>query len=201
MKTVIGIDEVGRGPLAGPVTACAVYLKDEILFKNIIFNQTIRDSKKLKKDTRIKIIKTIRKNSKLKNAIFYSLSSRSAKHIDKYGINNSIKSCIKSCIKNLDKKGVDTKSINIQLDGGLYLEKTFNNQKTYIKGDEKLTSIAIASIIAKVFRDSRMEKLAKKYPAYFWDKNSGYGTKEHLKAIKEIGLTEYHRRSFLKKYI
>ena len=201
MKNVIGIDEVGRGPLAGPVIVCAAYLLNETTIKKVIFNKTIRDSKMLKKDNRINIFKTIRKNSKLKNKVIYSISSRSAKHIDKNGINNSIRSCVCSCLKSLKKKGVDVNSVNIKLDGGLYLDKSFKKQKTYIKGDENHASIAIASIIAKVSRDKYMEKISKNNPEYLWNKNSGYGTKFHVKIIKEKGITEHHRKSYLKSYL
>lgn len=201
MKNVIGIDEVGRGPLAGPVTVCAVYLADEILSKKKILGGIIRDSKMIKKDNRIKIFETIRKNSKLNNDLVYAVSSRSAKHIDKNGINSSIKACMYSCLKSLKKKGVNVNSVNIKLDGGLYLDKSFKKQKTYVKGDENHASIAISSIIAKVYRDKFMERVSKNHPEYFWDKNSGYGTREHLKFIKENGINEYHRKSYLKSVL
>lgn len=201
MKCVIGIDEVGRGPLAGPVTVCAAYLLDENAIKKLIFNKTIRDSKMIKKDNRINIFKTIRKNSKLNKQVIYSISSRSAKYIDRNGINNSIKACVGSCLRSLEKKGVDVKNVNIKLDGGLYLDKSFKKQKTYIKGDENHVSIAIASIIAKVSRDKYMEEISKTNSDYLWDKNSGYGTKLHIKIIKEKGITKYHRKSYLRSYL
>lgn len=200
MKCVIGIDEVGRGPLAGPVTVCAVYLANENTTKKLIFDKTIRDSKMIKKANRINIFKTIRKNSKLNKQIIYSISSRSAEYIDKNGINNSINACMYSCLKSLEKKGVNVTDVTIKLDGGLYLDKSYKKQRTFIKGDENHTSIAISSIIAKIYRDNYMEKLSKKYPGYFWDRNSGYGTKEHLKSIKEKGINKYHRKSYLKSF-
>ncbi len=197
MKTLIGIDEVGRGPLAGPVTVCAVCIFSEKIILKDIFNQTIRDSKKLKKELRNNINQTIRNNSKYKEVVKFAISSRSAKFIDDHGINKAIKSSISSCLNNLKKQGVNIYKIDIQLDGGLHLNKKFKKQGTYIKGDEKFASIALASILAKVYRDNYMEKLSKKFPDYGWDKNSGYGTKKHIDSIKKYGKTEYHRNSFI----
>lgn len=201
MKGYIGIDEVGRGPLAGPVTVCALYIKDKKEAEQKYFNQIIRDSKRLTKDKRERIFQIIRQNSKLNKNIIYSISSRSAKYIDKNGINKTITFCIHSCLKSLKNKGVDVKNIKIQLDGGLYVDKSFKNQKTYIKGDEKYVSIALASIVAKVTRDNYMKKLARAYDCYGWDSNVGYGTEIHRKAIKKQGVTKYHRLSYLNRIL
>lgn len=200
MKGFIGIDEVGRGPLAGPVTVSAVFINDEKYVIKNIFNGKIRDSKKLNKIKREEIFNQIKKLGDVK--IIYVVSSRTALHIDKNGINNSINACIQSCLKSLGKKlnqkSIDIKKVPIQLDGGLKLDEEFKNQSTYIKGDEKFVSIALASIVAKVARDKYMKKLAKIYTGYDWHKNVGYGTLSHRKAIRLHGITKYHRKSYLK---
>ena len=201
MKGKIGIDEVGRGPLAGPVTVCAVYINDEKKVLKDVFGGTIRDSKKLKKDSRNMMFEIVRKNKKLETDIIYAVASHSAEHIDKNGINNSIRACMKSCLKSLEKKGVSVNSVHIQLDGGLYVDKTLKNQSTHIKGDENFVSIALASIIAKVTRDNYMEKLSKLHPEYAWESNSGYGTLVHRQAIKSHGITQHHRKSYLKNLL
>lgn len=199
-QSVIGIDEVGRGPLAGPVTVCAFYLRDEIAAKQEYFNNSIRDSKKLTLARRNNIYLIIRKNRKLNN-IDFVVSKRSAKHIDKNGINNSIHSCIISCLCKLEKKGVKINHIKINLDGGLKIKMNNIDQSTYIRGDEKYAEIALASIVAKISRDKYMKKLAKKYQGYDFENNVGYGTKKHIIAIKKMGITKYHRISYLKRIL
>lgn len=196
---VIGIDEVGRGPLAGPVTVGAAYLSDPKGAEFRIFNNTIRDSKKLTLSIRNNIFQTIRKNKKTNNILF-AVSSRSAEHIDKYGINNSIHSCIISCLNSLEKQGVDVKSIKINMDGGLKIKQKNLKQEAFIKGDERFVEIAIASIIAKVTRDNYMFRLAKKLANYGFETNVGYGTLKHRNAIKKFGITKYHRKSYLKRF-
>ena len=194
---VIGIDEVGRGPLAGPVTVCAVYLKDSISAKREYFDGSIRDSKKLSLAIRNNIYLIIRKNRKINN-IDYGVSSRSAEHVDKYGINNSIHSCIISCLNKLKEKGVDINHVKINLDGGLKIKIDNLDQSTHIKGDENYVEIALASIIAKITRDKYMKKLANTCKGYGFENNVGYGTKNHIIAIKKLGITKYHRMSYLK---
>ncbi len=193
---IIGIDEVGRGPLAGPVTVCAVYLKHEISAKKLYFDNSIRDSKKLTLARRNNIYLIIRKNRKLNN-IDYVVSNRSAKHVDKHGINNSIHSCIISCLAKLDKKGIKINDVKINLDGGLKIKIDNLDQSTHVRGDESHVEIALASIIAKIFRDKYMKKVAKECEGYDFENNVGYGTKKHIIAIKKIGTTKYHRISYL----
>ncbi len=197
----IGIDEVGRGPLAGPVTVCACYVANKSKASKEYFNQTIRDSKKVKKDLREKIFQTIRKNSKLNNDIKFVVCSQKAEFIDRHGINKAIQKCIDNCLIKLDKEllknGIEINDLNIKMDGGLKAKKTYKNQESFIKGDEKYVSIALASIIAKVKRDDYMLKLSRFFPDYAWDKNVGYGTEEHIKSIKKNGVTKYHRKTFI----
>lgn len=200
MKEIIGIDEVGRGPLAGPVAVCAVYLKDKTYAKQEYFNNSIRDSKKLTLARRNNIYLIIRKNRKLNN-IDFVVSKRSAKHIDKNGINNSIHSCIISCLSKLEKKGIRINQVKINLDGGLKIKMNNLDQSTYIKGDENYTEIALASIIAKISRDKYMKKLAKECQEYDFENNVGYGTKKHIIAIKKMGITKHHRISYLSRIL
>lgn len=196
VEHVIGIDEVGRGPLAGPVTVCAVHLKDSKTAKAEYFDNTIRDSKKLSLALRNNIYLIIRKNRKINN-IDYAVSSRGVKHIDKHGINNSIHACIISCLKKLEKKGIQINQTKINLDGGLKIKLDNLKQTAHIKGDESYTEIALASIIAKISRDKYMQKLAKTCKGYDFENNVGYGTKKHINAIKKIGPTKHHRISYL----
>lgn len=199
LKTgVIGIDEVGRGPLAGPITVCAVYISNEKEVKSTFFNNSIRDSKKLTKSSRYNIYKTIRKNKKNnKHIIIYSTASRSARYIDKHGISNATHACLKECLKNLLKNGVNITTASVNLDAGLYIRDFKGKQSSHVKGDEKYTEIALASIIAKVTRDIYMTRLSRANPGYFWEDNAGYGTLKHRKAIVGLGITKYHRISFL----
>lgn len=200
---VIGIDEVGRGPLAGPVTVCAFYIeskKAEKTLKKDIFNHTIKDSKKLRKLNRNNIYNTIRKNRKLNKNVLYTVSSRSAAYIDRHGISQALRSCVSSCITSLTKQGVDIYKTQINLDAGLVVPMEGLKQESFIKGDERFVEIAMASIVAKVTRDNHMERLAKVYKVYSWEKNMGYGTLQHRKAIEIQGVTRYHRMSYLKGF-
>ncbi len=195
-KGFIGIDEVGRGPLAGPVTVGAVYISDPKAALSEYFGNTIRDSKKLSICNRINIYLTIRKNKKNKS-IIYAVSSRDAKYVDKHGITKAIHSCMLECLRKLEKKGVPVFATPIRLDGGLRIQDSSLQQEAFIKGDEKYVEIALASIVAKVTRDTYMKKLAKDYPAYGFETNVGYGTKIHKEAIKKHGITKYHRLTYL----
>ncbi len=199
MKGVIGIDEVGRGPLAGPVTVCALYLADPIQAKVDYFQNSIRDSKKLTINRRINIFQTIRKNKK-NTSIVFAVSSRPAVHVDKHGINKSIHACIISCLKKLEKQGISINSIQINLDGGLKIQREDLKQASYVKGDENYVEIALASVMAKVSRDNYMKRLSKSHKEYGFENNVGYGTLEHRNAIKANGITKYHRISYLKAF-
>ncbi len=203
MKYVIGIDEVGRGPVAGPVTVCAFRMNQDLL-KSRIKNQTrpngsfgrklkIRDSKKLSRDQREQWFKVI-KEWKQKGLCNFSVVSVSAKEIDKIGISPAIRKCVSKCLYTLDAKSYTL----ILLDGSLKAPIEFKNQKTIIKGDEKEPAISLASIVAKVTRDRYMRNQAKKYSAYGFENHVGYGTRAHYEAINKKGLTPLHRRSFLK---
>ena len=173
------MDEVGRGCLAGPVFAAAVILDNNINTKDI------KDSKKIPFKKRILLSKYIKKNS------IYAIGSASVKEIGKINILNASLLSMQRALKKLKRKP----SI-AYIDGPFAPKNVQMKCKTFIKGDEKITCIAAASIIAKATRDLFMIKLAKKYPKYNWNKNFGYGTADHLLELKKHGVTEHHRKKF-----
>ena len=185
---VVGIDEVGRGPLAGPVVSCASIFLDYKIDKLTLLS--INDSKKLtlnKRNFAYELIKEL-KNQKKFN---YSLGVASVKEIEKFNILEATKISMKRALKNLNyKKGT------LIIDGNINLDLDNFENHTITKGDQKSYTIAAASIIAKTHRDRYMFLLSKKYPSYKWDKNSGYGTKKHIEQIRLIGITKHHRRTF-----
>jgi len=175
-----GCDEAGRGCLAGPVFAAAVILPHD--FKNELLN----DSKKLSEKKRKELKETI-----IKNAVDWAVASIDNEEIDKINIlNASIKAMHLALAK------LKTTPEHIIIDGNKF--KSYKNipHTCIIKGDGKFMSIAAASILAKTFRDEFMEKIHSEHPQYKWNKNKGYPTKEHRKAISETGITKYHRKSF-----
>ena len=194
IKFVVGIDEVGRGPFAGPVAVCAFIMP--IDFNTSSFG-VIKDSKKITPKKREEIFCRLKELKKQKK-INYSVCYESAKRIDNLGLTKTIKNCIKKSLKNIKAK---PKNCLVLLDGGLKAPEEFKNQKTIIKGDEKERSIAFASIVAKVSRDALMCQLAKKYPKYSFEIHKGYGTKKHCESIRKYGICEEHRKSFLKNFI
>jgi ribonuclease HII len=199
-KTVIGIDEVGRGPIAGPVAVCAlcIYQNKNLKNKKGKFAganfENFKDSKKLSHIQRLKWLEKIN-IEKEKGNIIYKVSFSSNNIIDSKGIVFAINKSLINSLNFINKK---SKESLILLDGGLRAPVEYKNQKTIIKGDEKELVIALASIVAKVTRDEFMVKIAKKYPGYGFEKHKGYGTKEHYKALKKQGLSSIHRKSFLK---
>ena len=178
-KLIAGVDEVGRGSWIGPVFSAAVILK-----KNINKN-LLKDSKKISAKKRKKLANYIKKNS------FYSISKASIKEIDKLNILQATLLSMKRAINNLKHKP------NIILIDGTHAPKNLSYHfKTIIRGDEKISAISAASIIAKVARDSYITRLAKNYAPYSWHTNFGYGTKKHLNAINKFGVTIHHRKYF-----
>ena len=187
-KYVAGVDEVGRGPLAGPIVACAVILDLNVLDEDLIL--CLNDSKKVKEDKRIELSEIIKEK-----ALSYHIASCSNEEIDSKGIafsNNKV--FLESC-----------NSLNIKPDLVLsdgYLVKNIQvENKSVIKGDTKSACIAAASIIAKVYRDTLMKEYAEKYPHYDFENNVGYGTSKHIEALKKYGKCEIHRDSFLTKLL
>ena len=179
MKIIAGVDEVGRGSLIGPVYAAAVILNTSINKK------ILKDSKGLSKTKREILSKYIKKNS------VWSIGKASVKEIEKINILQASLLAMKRAIKKLRKKPV-----LVLIDGNTLPEIKNYNLKFVINGDKKIPSISAASIIAKVTRDKMITNLGKKFQGYNLDKNSGYGTKQHLKAIKNLGITSEHRKTF-----
>lgn len=179
MKILAGVDEVGRGSLIGPVYAAAVILNKSINKK------LLKDSKILSKDQREKLCIYIKKNS------IWSIGQASVKEIEKMNILYASLLAMKRAIKKLKKK-----PSLVLIDGNKLPDLKNYNLKYVIKGDQKIPSISAASIIAKVSRDRFIFTLSKKFEDYGWNTNSGYGTKEHLRAIKRFGITKYHRKTF-----
>ena len=179
MKIVAGVDEVGRGSLIGPVYAAAVILNKSIDKK------VLKDSKKLTKSRREILAKYIKKNS------IWAMGKASVKEIEEINILNASLLAMKRAIISLKKKP------SLVLIDGNKSPKIKNYQfNCVVKGDQKIPSISAASIIAKVSRDRMISSLGKKFKGYYWDKNFGYGTKQHLKAIKNLGITSHHRKTF-----
>ena len=190
IKWLIGIDEVGRGPVAGPVVLGACCVPVDF---NFSFCGGIRDSKKLSEKMREVWDAKIQAAGKAKK-LSYAVSFVSSRLIDARGLSWAIK---KALVMNLKKLKVPPKNTRILLDGGLKAPAEFIFQKTIIKGDEKEPVISMASIVAKVARDRHMKKLSKKYPNYDFQVHKGYGTRRHYQKIKKYGLSTEHRRSFL----
>lgn len=201
MKTTkykIGIDEVGRGPIAGPVAVCS-FLLDANFNPGLSWAEMpkLRDSKKLSKKQR-EIWFEFLKSEKEKGNCDFAVSYVSSESIDKFGIVKCIQKALDTSLLNLTKNyNLEPINYNLFLDGGLKAKGEFENQETFIKGDELHPVISLASIIAKVSRDKIMEKFAKEFPEYGFEKHSGYGTKAHYEAIKKHGQTPIHRKSFI----
>lgn len=205
-KYIIGIDEVGRGPVAGPVAVCASLIN---------FGMSRSDSQKIRKIFNDKKLPALRDSKKLSekgrdswfdfvinNKIEFSLSYASAKEIDKKGIAVCIRALIKKNLESLKTKvNFKYEEVLVLLDGGLKAPEEYINQETIIKGDDKEPIISFASIYAKVSRDRLMTKLSKKFPEYLFEKHKGYGTKNHMEAIKAFGVSKHHRASFLKRLV
>ena len=196
---IIGIDEVGRGPLAGPVTVAAVAAKYPVLsIRYQVFFRNIRDSKKLTPKKRDEWFKKLTVNPR----ILIAHSSVSHKIIDRIGITKAVSRAVKNCLRILNTKYLilDTHH-KVLLDGSLHAPAEYKDQQTIIKGDEKIPIISAASIIAKVIRDRKMVRLAKEYPEYAFEIHKGYGTKFHRAAIRKYGICDIHRRSFCAKFL
>lgn len=182
-KYICGVDEVGRGPLAGPVTCCAVIMDLDDLIEGV------NDSKKVSKNKREKLFDVI-----MSKAIAVSTVSYPPEKIDEMNILNATKACMKDAVTSLAVKPdvviVDALKLDIPY-------KTFG----IIHGDALSYSIGAASIVAKVTRDRYMEEMAKEYPQYDFEHNMGYGTAKHISALKEFGPTPIHRKSFIGHFV
>ena len=183
----IGIDEVGRGAVFGPVFSAVVVLNKKN--KLILKKSGVTDSKKLTEKKRKLLLQKI-----LLLSSDYGIGQSSVREIDKLGIRFATELSMIRALKKLKKKPSE-----LIIDGPLLLRPWNGIQKNIISGDSKFTAIASASIVAKVSRDNLMERLDKKYSGYLIFKNKGYGTKDHFSFIKKNGITNLHRKSFLKK--
>ena len=179
MKIIAGVDEAGRGSLIGPVYAAAVILKKSAN------PRILKDSKTLSKKKREYLFNYIKKNS------IWSLGKASVKEIENINILQASLLAMKRAIKKLK-----TKPTLVLIDGNKIPELKNYNLKFIVRGDKKVPSISAASIIAKVSRDKFISALSKKNKGYYWDKNFGYGTRQHLKALKKLGITKHHRKTF-----
>ncbi len=199
---IVGIDEVGRGPLAGPVVACAAVLK------NPTGDSSLNDSKKLTRKKREAMFDTVKEE-----CLCYAIASASAEEIDEINILEADFLAMRRALTALGFSGlvasepqlpIEVKGqlppnakVLIAVDGNLKIRGVpAENQIAIIQGDGRIASISAASILAKVYRDRYMDDLAVKYPGYAFEKNAGYGTKAHLEGIRQLGMTPEHRKSF-----
>lgn len=184
INLIAGIDEAGRGPLAGPVVAAAVIFDNETVIKGI------NDSKKLTEKKREELFEIIKEKS-----FSYGIGIVDEKSIDEINILNAALQAMKIAADELNLK-----PDLILIDGNKSFRSTIPT-KTIVKGDAKSFAIAAASILAKVTRDRIMKDASGNHPEYLWHKNKGYGTKQHIEAIHKFGFTDYHRKSFLNKIL
>lgn len=182
-RYVCGVDEAGRGPLAGPVCAAAVILPQGHIIEGV------NDSKKLSEKKREALFDIIKEQ-----AVAYSIALVDEKIIDQINIREATKLAMKQAVE-----GLKTKADFVMVDGNMLPEISVDAQ-FIIKGDAKSMSIAAASILAKVTRDSFMLETAKKYPQYQFEKHKGYGTKLHYEMLNQFGPSEIHRQTFLKSW-
>ena len=181
---ICGIDEAGRGPLAGPVVAGAVILPKDC---RILY---INDSKKLSEKRRNELFDIIKEE-----AVTYGIGIIDAARIDEINILQATYEAMRSAINNLNP------SPDILLNDAVTIPKVDIKQVPIIKGDAKSISIAAASVLAKVTRDRIMEEYDKKYPEYGFAKHKGYGTKQHIQALEQFGASPIHRRTFITKFV
>ncbi|MEK7514496.1 MAG: ribonuclease HII [Patescibacteria group bacterium] len=190
IRYIVGVDEAGRGPLAGPVSVGAICVP--ISFPKS-FLKGVKDSKKLSKKKREEWFSKIKSASNKK--LSYQFSFATAHTIDKRGIVRAVSLSISRALSRFHVSPIKTL---VLLDGGLKAPSRYPHQKTIIGGDEKEPLIALASIVAKVLRDRRMVRYAKFHPRYSFEVHKGYGTALHRKLLKKYGPSIIHRRSFIK---
>lgn len=195
-KYIIGIDEAGRGPIAGPLSLAGVIFKRTDYLKYLKRKDSLPkgiDSKKMSEKNREVWFKKISLAHEAGELRFEQVFV-SEKFIDKKGMSFAIKFAIK---KLLVKSGISAKNLFVMMDGGLKAP-SFYNQVSIIKGDEKEKIIGLASVVAKVKRDRLMIKYSAKFPEYGFERHKGYGTREHYKKIKKYGISPIHRLTYLK---
>lgn len=188
-RYLVGIDEAGRGPLAGPVAVGVVVVPDRF---NFLLLQGIRDSKQMKELGREIWYEKLRV-LEVEHGLRHRVQFSSARYIDTHGIVPAVRDAIARALRALEVRPEES---HIILDGALRAPRRFLYQKTIIGGDESEPLIALASIAAKVRRDRLMRQLALRYPEYGFEVHKGYGTKKHREALVQYGLSDIHRRSF-----
>lgn len=186
---IAGADEVGRGPFAGPIVAAAVVLDLKALSDNELI-LGIKDSKALKPGQREELSKIIKEK-----ALYYNIQEIDNNDIDNIGLAWANNEVLKRAVMNIKAP------LELVISDGFLIKGLNLKNEFVIKGDAKSASIACASIIAKVYRDNIMKEYDKEYPKYFFCKNAGYGTADHIQAIKDFGITKIHRKSFLKNIL
>lgn len=186
IKIIAGVDEVGRGTLSGPVVAAAVILPEGF------HDPRIKDSKAIKSQKKREEVEKIIKE----NAIAWAVGASSPQEIDQINILQATFLAMKRAI---DALGTTPEFLYI--DGDKFPGHRDIPYECVIKGDSKIHSISAASILAKVYRDRLMQSLSLEFPGYLWEKNMGYGTPDHIKAIKEIGISKHHRKTFCTNFI
>lgn len=184
VKLLAGVDEAGRGPIAGPVVAAAV------IFDKKTFHKLVNDSKKLNEKNREELYEWI-----INSCVSYGVSTIDHNEIDKINILQASLKAMKHAVMQLEPSPQ-----LCLIDGNKSFQSNFNT-KTIVKGDAKSFSIAAASIIAKVTRDRIMKQVSIEHPVYLWDHNKGYPTKAHIEAVKKHGITPLHRKTFLKRIL
>lgn len=191
-KYIAGVDEVGRGPLAGPVVAAAVILPEDFNFYGI------DDSKKLSEKKRNELNELIKEK-----ALAIGIGVTSNVEIDKINILNATKKAMQNALRSLSDelmRNIGEKPDLVLIDA-VRLDNLNIRQENIIKGDAKVLSIAAASIVAKVYRDNLMIEYSREYPGYDFEHNKGYGTKNHYEGIENFGITKVHRKTFLRKFL
>lgn len=194
----IGIDEVGRGPLAGPVTVCACAVLSQTEEQPDILSKA-KDSKQMSAKKRVELFDAVvmREKKHAKKDLWYAIAEISAEIIDMHGIVFALTKAVHTALNDLHKKyDIQAQNSYVYLDGNLYAPKEYE-QSTIIKGDASHPIISLASVLAKVHRDRYMATIAhQQYPQYGFEKHMGYGTTMHREMIKKYGLTPLHRATF-----
>ena len=194
MRYLIGVDEAGRGSIAGPVSVGIVVVPASFDFRLIA---GVKDSKQCTEKER----EAWYEEAKLlmrKGSLRFGTALIGSPHIDRYGINSAVRLGIRTILSRL---AVKPSQCEVRLDGLLHAPKEFLFQKTIIRGDQTEPVISLASIVAKVRRDRLMKRLAEEYPLYGFERHKGYGTELHYERIKEHGLCNIHRRSYVKSFL
>lgn len=190
---IVGIDEAGRGPVAGPLAVGAVLARMHTPVEHDFFKKGVRDSKQLTLGKRETLFAWLQRHSDLHHVV----SMVGPRVVDRDGISTATNIAIARALRRLLPAGCDHSDVLVLLDGGLRAPESFTQQATIIKGDQKEPLIALASVAAKVTRDHKMRRLSFQFPEYGFDGHKGYGTKDHYKAIKKFGICASHRKTFL----